>query len=168
MSTPRAQDRLQPALLDRLTDDNPESQIEGTDSRVINRNRLRELVRRDLAWLLNCTALGASIDWTHAPHARASVLNFGLPALSGETASTVDPMVLQAAVRQAIIDFEPRILPDSLAVEAVLSDDQMDRHNQIGFRISGQLWAQPVPLELLLRTDLDLETGHVVVRELDR
>lgn len=168
MSTPRAQDRLQPALLDRLTDDNPDSQVEGTESRVINRNRLRELVLRDLAWLMNSTAPGASIDWTHAAHARASVLNYGLPALSGETASTVDPMVLQTAVRQAILDFEPRILPDSLVVEAVMSEDQMDRHNQIGFRISGQLWAQPVPLELLLRTDLDLETGHVVMRELDR
>ena len=168
MSTPRAQDRLQPALLDRLTDDNPDSQVEGTESRVINRNRLRELVLRDLAWLMNSTAPGASIDWGHARHARASVLNYGLPALSGETASTVDPMVLQASVRQAILDFEPRILPDSLLVEAVLSEDQMDRHNQIGFRISGQLWAQPVPLELLLRTDLDLETGHVVMREIDR
>jgi type VI secretion system protein ImpF len=168
MSTPRAQDRLQPALLDRLTDDNPDSQVEGTESRVINRNRLRDLVLRDLAWLMNSTAPGMSIDWSHAPHARASVLNYGLPALSGETASTVDPLLLQAAVRQAILDFEPRILPDTLAVEAVLSEDQMDRHNQIGFRISGQLWAQPVPLELLLRTDLDLETGHVVVRELDR
>lgn len=168
MSTPRAQDRLQPALLDRLTDDNPDSQVEGTESRVINRNRLRDLVLRDLAWLMNSTAAGASIDWRHASHARASVLNYGLPALSGETASTVDPMALQASLRQAILDFEPRILPESLLVEAVLSEDQMDRHNQIGFRISGQLWAQPVPLELLLRTDLDLETGHVLVRELDR
>lgn len=168
MSTPRAQDRLQPALLDRLTDDNPDSQVEGTEARVINRNRLRDLVLRDLAWLMNSTAPGSSIDWSNALHARASVLNYGLPALSGETASTVDPTVLQMAVRQAILDFEPRILPDSLVVEAVLSEDQMDRHNQIGFRISGQLWAQPVPLELLLRTDLDLETGHVVVRELDR
>ena len=49
MSTPRAQDRLQPALLDRLTDDDPESTVESADSRVINRNRLRDLVLRDLA-----------------------------------------------------------------------------------------------------------------------
>ena len=70
------------------------------------------------------------------------------------------------ALRQAILDFEPRILPDSLVVEAVMSEDQMDRHNQIGFRISGQLWAQPVPLELLLRTQLDLEGGKVEVRDL--
>ena len=168
MSTLRAQDRLQPALLDRLTDDNPESQVESTDARVINRNRLRDLVLRDLAWLLNTSAPGPSVDWEGAPHARRSVLNYGLPVLSGETASTVDPALLQAGVRQAILDFEPRILPDTLVVEALVSADLMDRHNQIGFRISGQLWAQPLPLELLLRTDVDLETGHVAVRELER
>lgn len=168
MATLRAQDRLQPALLDRLTDDDVAAKSETGESRVINRQRMRESVLRDLAWLFNATAPGASIDWTRAPHARNSVLNYGLPALSGQTASTIDPLVLQARVRQAILDHEPRILPATLQVEAVLSEAQMDHHNQIGFRISGQLWAQPVPLELLLQTDIDLETGRVALRELDR
>ncbi len=168
MSTLRTQDRLQPALLDRLTDDDTEARSEIGEARVINRNRLRELVLRDLAWLFNATAPGAAVDWSRAPHARNSVLNYGLPALSGNTASTIDPLVLQARVRQAILDHEPRILPATLAVEVLISDAQMDHHNQIGFRISGQLWAQPVPLELLLHTDIDLETGRVAVRELER
>jgi type VI secretion system protein ImpF len=168
MANLRAQDRLQPALLDRLTDDEPGSPNESTESRVINRNRMRDLVLRDLAWLFNATSPGAYMDWTRAPHARNSVLNYGLPALSGETASTIDPLVLQARVKQAILDHEPRILPATLSVEVIISDMQMDHHNQIGFRISGQLWAQPVPLELLLHTDIDLETGRVAVRELDR
>jgi type VI secretion system protein ImpF len=168
MALQRAQDRLQPALLDRLTDDDPDARTEAGESRVINRNRLRELVLRDLAWLFNSTAPGAAIDWSSAPHARASVLNFGLPALSGLTASTIDPLVLQARVRQAIVDHEPRILPGTLSVEAVISSAQMDHHNEIGFRISGQLWAQPVPLELMLQADIDLETGRVAVRELNR
>ncbi|MBA4177837.1 MAG: type VI secretion system baseplate subunit TssE [Leptothrix sp. (in: Bacteria)] len=168
MSTLRARDRLQPALLDRLTDDEVDSRVESGDSRVINRNRLRELVLRDLAWLFNATAPGEAIDWSQAPHARNSVLNYGLPALSGNTASTIDPLVLQARVRQAILDHEPRILPETLQVEVLVSEAQMDHHNQIGFRITGQLWAQPVPLELLLHTDIDLETGRVAVRELDR
>ncbi len=168
MSTLRAQDRLQPALLDRLTDDDTEARHETGESRVINRQRLREMVLRDLAWLFNTTSPGAEIDWSKAPHARNSVLNYGLPALSGQTASTIDPLVLQARVRQAILDHEPRILPGTLKVEALMSEDQMDHFNQIGFRISGQLWAQPVPLELLLHTDIDLETGRVAVRELDR
>jgi type VI secretion system protein ImpF len=168
MSNLRTQDRLQPALLDRLTDDDADARNEVVESRVINRNRLRELVLRDLAWLFNATAPGAAVDWSRAPHARNSVLNYGLPALSGNTASTIDPLVLQARVRQAILDHEPRILPASLVVEVLINEAQMDQHNQIGFRISGQLWAQPVPLELLLHTDIDLETGRVAVRELER
>lgn len=168
MANLRAQDRLQPALLDRLTDDDPESVQESGEQRVINRNRLRDLVLRDLAWLFNATAPGTAIDFSRAPQARKSVLNYGLPALSGQTASTIDPLMLQTRVRQAILDHEPRILPETLQVEAVISEMQLDHHNQIGFRITGQLWAQPVPLELLLHTDIDLETGRVAVRELDR
>lgn len=168
MATLRTQDRLQPALLDRLTDDDPTSAVEAGESRVINRNRLRELVLRDLAWLFNVCQPGAAIDWTHAPHARNSVLNYGLPALSGQTASTIDPLVLQARIRQAILDHEPRILPATLQVEAIVSESQLDHHNQIGIRISGQLWAQPVPLELMLQTNIDLETGRVAIEEVDR
>ena len=168
MATLRAQDRLQPALLDRLTDDEPGAGHETGESRVINRNRLRDLVLRDLAWLFNATAPGSAVDWSRAPHARNSVLNYGLPALSGQTASTIDPLVLQSRVRQAILDHEPRILPATLVVEILISQAQLDHHNQIGFRITGQLWAQPVPLELLLHTDIDLETGRVAVREFER
>ncbi len=168
MATLRAQDRLQPALLDRLTDDEPHSLVESGESRVIDRSRLRNLVLRDLAALLNATAPGAAIDWSAAPQARASVLNYGLPALSGKTTSNIDPLQLQARVKQAILDHEPRILRDTLTVEVVVSNAQLDHHNLIGFRIGGQLWAQPVPLELLLHTDIDLETGRVAVRELER
>ena len=164
----RTQDRLQPALLDRLTDEAPSAAAEVVESRVISRNRLRELVLRDLAWLFNTTAPDAGLDWEHAPHARRSVLNYGLPALSGLSASGIDLQQLRTRVRQAILDHEPRILPGTLLVETVVSNEQLDHHNVIGFRITGQLWAQPVPLELLLHTDIDLETGRVAVRELER
>ena len=168
MATLRNQDRLQPALLDRLTDDNPESKVETADARVINRSRLRDMVLRDLAWLFNATAPGEGFDWEPVPDARRSVLNYGLPALSGLSTSGLDLMQLQSQVRQAIVEHEPRILADSLVVEVITSNAQLDHHNLVGFRISGQLWAQPVPLELLLHTDIDLETGRVAVRELDR
>ncbi|MES2717016.1 MAG: type VI secretion system baseplate subunit TssE [Pseudomonadota bacterium] len=168
MSLPKVSDRLQPALLDRLRDDAPELLTEGPEHRMLNRHRLREAVLRDLSWLFNATRLsvGASLD--ACPQARHSVLNYGLPPLSGRTASSVDAVSLEAEVRQAIVDHEPRILAHTLKVEALVSDDQLSQHNQISFRISGQLWAQPVPLELLLHTDIDLETGRVDVRELTR
>ena len=166
MALLRAQDRLQPALLDRLTDDHPDSQVEAVDARLIRDNRLRELVLRDLAWLFNTSAPTTGMDWAAAPQAQRSVLNFGLPALSGRSTSGLDLLALQEQVRQAIIDHEPRILPATLTVEVVVSNAQLDHHNLIGFRIGGQLWAQPVPLELLLRTEVDLETGQVALAEL--
>ena len=168
MANLRAQDRLQPALLDRLTDDEPESRVEAVEARVINRTRLRELVLRDLAWLFNTTQPGDWLSSETTPHAARSVLGFGLPALSGRYLSAVDLQTLQDGVRRAILQHEPRILPGTLKVEAVVSEQQADHHNQLGFRISGQLWAQPVPLELMLRTDVDLETGRIAIREVTR
>ena len=46
-------ERLQPSLLDRLTDDEPDKNVESRDRRVISLERLRECVMRDLGWLLN-------------------------------------------------------------------------------------------------------------------
>jgi type VI secretion system protein ImpF len=160
------QDRLQPALLDRLTDDEPEKTLEPREHRVISKAKLRQAVLRDLAWLFNATRLESRTSLAHAPYARRSVINFGLPALSGETASTLDITVLERAIRQAILDFEPRILATTLRVRAVVAESVLDHHNVIGVEIHGHVWAQPVPLELLLRTEIDLETGKVQIVDL--
>lgn len=168
MTANKVIDRLQPALLDRLRDDHPDQRVEPPEARVMSRQRLRDAVLRDLEWLFNATA-PASVEGLDAfPRASRSVLGFGLPALSGSTASSIDPPWLEAQIHRAIVDHEPRILAESLRVEALVSDLQMDHHNQISIRISGQMWAQPVPLELLLHTDFDLETGRVQIRELAR
>jgi type VI secretion system protein ImpF len=168
MSVPKVSDRLQPALLDRLRDDDPGNPFEPPEQRVVDRGRLRAAVLRDLSWLFNATRLSVAESLEAYPQVQQSVLNYGLPSLSGLTASSVDPVSLEAEVHRAIVANEPRILPHTLKVEALVSDDQLHQHNQISFRISGQLWAQPVPLELLLHTDVDLETGRVDVRELQR
>lgn len=168
MTANKVIDRLQPALLDRLRDDNPEQRVESPDARVMSRQRLRDAVLRDLEWLFNATAPASVEGLGDFPRAQRSVLGFGLPALSGTTASSIDPPWLEAQIRRAILNHEPRILPDSLRVEALMSDLQIGHRNQISIRISGQMWAQPVPLELLLHTDFDLETGRVQIRELAR
>lgn len=161
-------EQLQPALLDRLTDDEPSKTLEPREARLITKSRLRQAVLRDLGWLFNASGLGDGPDWEANPQAQHSVINFGLPPLSGITASTVDVAQLERRIRQAILDFEPRIVPASLQVEALFDETRLDHHNVIGVQIRGNLWAQPVPIDLLLRTDVDLETGEVEIRDLSK
>jgi len=160
------QERLQPALLDRLTDEEPEKKEELREHRVLSKSRLRQAVLRDLAWLFNATRLERGDDMSHVPYARRSVINFGLPAHAGQTASSVEIQDVERSLKQAILEFEPRILPETLEVKALLEVSDLDRHNVLGIQIHGQLWAQPVPLELLIRTEIDLETGKVQVADL--
>ena len=166
MAEASPQERLQPALLDRLTDDEPDKKVEGPDKRVLTKTQLRQAVLRDLAWLFNTTRLECGEDFASTPLVQKSILNFGLPPLAGETAASLDPTDLEQAVREAILAYEPRILPSSLRVRTIVTETQLDQHNVISVQIEGFLWAQPVPLELLLRTEVDLETGRVEITDL--
>ncbi|ONH54049.1 type VI secretion system protein ImpF [Pseudomonas cedrina] len=161
-----SRDRLQPSLLDRLTDDDPTNPKESADKRVLSLTQLKASVLRDLAWLLNTTSLLDADTTLHTP-AGTSVVNYGLPALAGNSVSSVDIKALEALIYQAIATFEPRILRHTLRVKARVGQGEMN-HNALSFEIEGDLWAQPVPLRLLLQTDLDLESGHVRVVNADQ
>jgi type VI secretion system protein ImpF len=154
------QERLQPCLLDRITDDAPEKQQESRDQRVVSLRRLREGVLRDLGWLLNATNMAALEDLTDYPDVARSVLNYGMPGLAGTLASTIDVVEFERKIYQAIVNFEPRILRDTLKVRLAVAPDQMS-HNAMTFEIEGQLWAQPVPQRIFLKTEIDLELGEV-------
>lgn len=156
-------DRINPSLLDRLTDEAPGAA--GGRGGSASLSELRKSVLRDLAWLFNTTQVLDAETAEAWPQVRNSVLNYGLPPLAGTHASSIDFPRLERALRQAIIDFEPRILADSVSVKAQLERDSLDHHNVISLNIAGLLWAQPIPIELLLRTQLDLESGQNRVDE---
>jgi type VI secretion system protein ImpF len=103
--------------------------------------------------------------WFGADLARHSVLNYGLPAYSGVTLSSMNTRSIERSVYQAICNFEPRINPRTLTVEVKLTGAD-GKQNTLQLVIRGQMWSQPVPLELLLSADLDIETGHTSVREI--
>ncbi len=157
-------ERLQPSLLDRLTDDAPNERNESRDARVLSLQRLRECVLRDLTWLLNTECLEAAVNLDATPEIKNSVLNFGIPAIAGVIASGLELSKLERQVRNAIIAFEPRLLKNKLEVKALFSHEMMSRKTLV-FEIDGELWAQPVPLRMFLRTELDLETGKVSIAE---
>ena len=154
-------ERLQPSLLDRLCDDEPGDRQESREQRVLSVRRLRQSVLRDIAWLLNAVSLESVEGLENYPEVAKSVLNFGIPDLSGHSLSAGDIDVIEKRIRQVMLDFEPRILPNTLRIKVISTDSY--NHNAMNFDIEGDLWMQPVPLRLYLKTQLDLETGNVVV-----
>ena len=159
MADLKFQDRLQPALLDRLRDDGPGS----GGWRAMSVSQLREAVLRDLRWLLNANSMDVVVDLTSYPEVRNSVVNYGMPDLSGCLSQTIDLTELAKRIRQSIIDFEPRLLRKSIKVRAEPESGKSSNH--LVFDIEAELWAEPVPIHLYLRTDVDLESGEVALVE---
>jgi type VI secretion system protein ImpF len=65
-----------------------------------------------------------------------------------------------------VTDFEPRIDPKTLHVEITADGGAHDHHNALRLMLRAKMWNQPVPLELLLSAQVDVETGNVAVRDL--
>ena len=73
---------------------------------------------------------------------------------------------LQNELQQAIVQFEPRIVPNTLQVLGMTMEDAVGAaHNLIVFEIRGQIWSTPYPIEMLLKSSIDLETGSVTLQD---
>ncbi len=163
MADPNRHDRLQPSLLDRLTDNAPEAKRESLDQQVLTMQQLRAGVLRDLAWLLNTTNLEAVDDLDGLKLVSASTLNYGVPGFTGSVASTDRVGGLEQALATAIRQFEPRIKPGTVRVRA--REQGGASGPKLVFEIQGELWAQPVPQQLFLETSVDITTRLTVVTE---
>lgn len=181
MASPKpAVSRLNPTLFDKLVADNDLSGLRGEEVDKIEASReamryysvprlerfneaaLKATVRRELAWLLNTTNLGAVIDLEDYPEVQTSVLNYGVPDMTGK--SHHRRLVLQRAreIRSAIRAFEPRIDEKSLIVEPL---DSVERLNSVTYVIHGDVTSAVAALPVKFRTDVEADTGAAVVRD---
>ena len=158
------QDRLQPSLLDRLIDNEPDQSQESRTQQVLSVRQLRTSVIRDLVWLLNTGNLEEIISLDDLKQVKSSVLNYGMRGLTGYTTSTLNTHEIERQLRQVILAFEPRILRNTLKVNIFINEEDMNQ-NAVQFEIEGDLWAQPLPLRLFMKTEIDLETGSVNISE---
>lgn len=149
-------ERLQPCLLDRLTDDDPQNSEESRNQRIISLPRYKRGVLRDLDWLFNASAHLAEegkdkFRLSDYPEAYRSVINFGTRQLCGLI--TPDMQELETQLSDAIQLFEPRIIRHTLSVKATVE------RQVISFEMNGEIWANPMAEKLFIKTQLDLETG---------
>jgi len=175
-----APSRLNPTLFDKLVADNDLSGLRGEELDKLessreamryysvprlerfNESALRATVRRELAWLLNTTNLGAVVDLSSFPHVQTSVLNYGIPDMTGK--ALLRRLILQRGreIRAAIRAFEPRIEEKSLVVEPA---ESTERPNSFTYVIHGDVRSAVASLPVKFRTDVEADTGAATVRE---
>ena len=154
-------ERLQPSLLDRLTDHEPGQLKETREVRVIDLSRLRDIIQRDLSWLLNTNNMGGAIDADRFPMVAKSVLNYGLSEVAGEYSTAERAERIRRSIERAITLHEPRIIKGS--VHVTINADETGSDMTVALIIRADMWAQPLPLELYLRSKVDVTTGEVKV-----
>ncbi|MHB1769235.1 MAG: type VI secretion system baseplate subunit TssE [Phycisphaerae bacterium] len=157
-----SRDRLQPFLLDRLTDDAPENSRESRDQRAGTLRQLRKSVLRDLEWLLNTPCHFDAEELKDFPLVTQSVVNYGIPNLSGQTVSGMPPERVEKMLINAIHRFEPRVIRHSLSIGSV---GGAGKPNTLDFEIRGEIWAVPLPDVLFVRTEVDMESGHCSLQD---
>jgi type VI secretion system protein ImpF len=155
-----------PTLFDRLTDEAPHESSENTDSYAYSRSRIRAIVLRDLALLLNTTNHQDWIDATRYAQVAQSTFNYGVPALAGGYLSETKWGDIEIMIRNAIQQFEPRILATSLQVNPVLKKEASNNYNVLTFIIHGVIQMHPYPMEFSVQSAYDLESNRIELHPL--
>jgi len=166
MAEPSSKNRLRPSILDRLTDLHPERRRETTVDASVNEAQLREQVRRDLTWLFNTTCFAAGTDLAPYPQVQSSILNYGIVDLTGHSLASIDPDSLESSVRAALLNYEPRLLPESIQISVKLGKNPFGTAALV-VEIHADLHSEPLPLALHVRTEIDVETGRVSVGDMN-
>lgn len=146
--------RLRPSLLDCFLD------TEGRTASLSAGDLKRALVR-DISTLLNANGLEQTVDLSAYPHVADSTLNFGSPALDGQHREGLDLYHVQEGVARSLHRFEPRLMADTLRVTGADDPGQ----GAIVLRIEGEMRADPAPLRIVMRTEVDTDTPAIRVVE---
>lgn len=85
--------------------------------------QLKEIIRRDLSFLLNTISHEDDIDAARYPQAAASVVNYGLPPLAGSFLYEHKWDDILRAILRTITRFEPRLKTSTLQI-IPLQDEQ--------------------------------------------
>ena len=176
-----AEAKLNPSLFDKLTlndrvtniIDEGRSEIQATGATQLrlnpgsqierfNESAMRASVRRELNWLLNTVNLDAVQDLSRYPQVKTSVLNYGMPDLTGRVSTKVAVNARAADIANSIKTFEPRLDAAKLDVQATPG---VGVDNAISYVIRGDITSAIRAMPVQFFANVEVETGEAVVRE---
>ena len=150
---------LQPSVLDRLIDEDPERTSDPPKSRGQSLAELRAAVRRELEAILNTRYRCRSWPRDLAELDR-SLLNYGIPDFtSAFMATDASREWFREAIEQAIRRCEPRF--QRVDVQIMENTDQLDR--MIRFRIEALIYADPAPEPIVFDSMVEPSTHSISI-----
>lgn len=154
-----------PTLLDRLLDDEPKKQHEAADNVFHDGRRLRRLVQEDLTALLNCVNIERELCPVRHNEIAQTVVNYGISPLAGAPANQNNGRELERILRDAILRFEPRIIPQSLIVRGINNENEKPlRQGKMLLEIRGLIYWEPYPLDLCMSGEYDSEREGIELK----
>ncbi|MFO1065042.1 MAG: type VI secretion system baseplate subunit TssE [Pirellulales bacterium] len=153
--------RAWPSLIDRIAECSPAT----SESEAAVRCELpaadpHAALKRDLSRLLNTTALSDSRDLSSWSNVRMSVLNYGVPEITGRSLSSIDPVLVQRRLKRAIELFEPRLRRESLDVRVLVDESRSDRRSLL-VSVAGECIESMGNDWLEWQVTVDIHTGRV-------
>ena len=161
------QERLQPALLDRLTDDEPDKKLEPREQRVMSKRApARGRAARSGVAVQHDAARGRA--WIAATLPVRAALGDQLRPAGAVRADRVDARSAGPRARHPPGDPRLRAAHPAGVAAGARARDRRPRPPQRHRRrdLAASSGRSRVPLELLVRTEIDLETGQVEIADL--
>ena len=156
--------QLLPTLFDRLRDEAPSRTSEQPSEYSVTPAQMRDIVQRDLAYLLNTTNAEDLIDRARHADAASSTINFGVPPLAGSYLSERRWADIERIIRRAIQDYEPRLIPETVTVVPLMKEGgAAGDYNVLLFEIRALIHLRPYPLAFTVQSAVDLETNRMRV-----
>ena len=125
---------------------------------------LKAHLNEDLANLMHTIRLDAALDISKHKYVGKSVLNFGMDDMANMSSNSENRGHLERRLRQALIDHEPRLIPES--IEVSMRDQDKDLSQKLAFNISADLAANPVDVPLEFVAEIDVGGGKVNLSKL--
>jgi len=153
------------SVLDRLLDDEPESQGDERQSDYASGlRRLRESVVRDLQWLLNARVGRSPVYDGSGRHEQdplhGTVLRYGIPDITTiDLKNSERRDAMRRSILAAIKTYEPR-----LDFVSVGSDEDNTSRGETLFRIEARLLVDPEPIRLTFDAAVSWRDRNVEVR----
>jgi type VI secretion system protein ImpF len=122
---------------------------------------LRQVIQRDIVWLLNDIQFEAAVPLDDYPEVRTSVLNQGLPELTGRSLDS-DTIARRAEeITAALRAFEQRLRPETIHV--VFDTSRIETENKLHFAVTGEMRNALEESWVQFKTTVDLDDGRVEV-----